>query len=54
MQAEEPLNLQEVPIIDIQAYFEKREGVWELECKKVAESFHKFGILLVKDPRVGF
>jgi hypothetical protein len=25
-----------------------------LECQKVAECFHKFGILLIKDPRVDF
>ena len=23
-----------------------------LECKKVAECFHKFGILIIRDPRV--
>jgi len=45
-------KLDEPPIIDIQAYFEKREGVWENECVKVAASLHKFGILIVKDPRV--
>lgn len=25
-----------------------------LECQKVAECFHKFGILLIRDPRVDF
>lgn len=25
-----------------------------VECQKVAECFHKFGILLVRDPRVDF
>ena len=25
-----------------------------VECQKVAECFHKFGILLIKDPRVDF
>lgn len=45
-------RLEEPPIIDLQAYFEKKEGVWEDECVKVAASLHKFGILLVKDPRV--
>jgi hypothetical protein len=29
----------------------KTEG-WEEECKNVAMSFHKFGILKFKDPRV--
>ena len=32
-------------------YFEKGEG-WEAECKKVSDSLHKFGILIVRDPRV--
>ena len=32
-------------------YLNKQEG-WEEECKKVAYSFHKFGILIFKDPRV--
>jgi hypothetical protein len=25
-----------------------------LECQKVAECFHRFGILFIKDPRVNF
>lgn len=29
-----------------------RTGDWEHECIKVAASLHKFGILIVKDPRV--
>jgi len=45
-------DYKEPPVIDIQAYFEKREGVWEQECLKVAASLHKFGVLIVKDPRV--
>lgn len=48
----EDLNLTEVPIIDFEAFFEKKEGQWELECRKVAQSFHKFGICIVRDPRV--
>lgn len=45
-------RLEEPPIIDFQAFFDKREGVWEHECQKVAASLSKFGILYVKDPRV--
>lgn len=41
-----------MPVIDIQAYFEKKEGIWENECKKVAECLHNFGILIIRDPRV--
>jgi isopenicillin N synthase-like dioxygenase len=35
----------------VQAYFDKSAS-WEEECVKVAASLHKFGILLVRDPRV--
>uniref|UniRef100_A0A7S3CMU6 Clavaminate synthase-like protein n=1 Tax=Strombidium rassoulzadegani TaxID=1082188 RepID=A0A7S3CMU6_9SPIT len=45
------MSAEEIPVIDAEAYIEKREG-WEEECKKVAYSFHKFGILKFKDPRV--
>ena len=43
--------VEEIPIIDVIKYIEKSEG-WEQECKNVAYSFHKFGILKFKDPRV--
>ena len=42
---------EEIPVIDAQLYLEKNEG-WEQECQKVAHSFHKFGIVKFKDPRV--
>ena len=45
-------DLQNIPVIDIQAYLEKDSDKWENECKKVASSLHHFGILIVKDPRV--
>lgn len=38
-------------MIDVQAYFEQSAS-WEDECLKVAASLHKFGVLIVKDPRV--
>jgi len=38
-------------VIDMIKFLEKQEG-WEEECKKVADSLHKFGILIVRDPRV--
>lgn len=47
----QPAEHQEVPIIDFSCYFEKREG-WEVECAKVADSLHRFGVLVVRDPRV--
>ena len=43
----------EPPIIDMQAFFDKEGNPnWEKECQKVAYSFHKFGICIVRDPRV--
>ena len=46
-------DLVEPPIIDMEAFFLKAEdGKWEQECQKVAYSFHKFGICIVRDPRV--
>ena len=41
----------DIPIIDAQKYLEKSEG-WEEECRNVAYSFHKYGIVKLKDPRV--
>ena len=41
----------EIPVIDVEAFLLRTPGKWELECQKVAESLHKFGILLFKDPR---
>lgn len=41
----------DIPVIDVRKYLNKSKG-WEEECKKVAESFHKFGILKFRDPRV--
>jgi len=47
------LHFDEPPVIDFQTFFEGQENPnWELECKKVAYSFHKFGICVVRDPRV--
>lgn len=45
------MSHEEIPIIDAEKYLNKLEG-WEEECNKVALSFHKFGILKFKDPRV--
>ena len=46
-----PAAPEEIPVIDAVKYINKEEG-WEQECKNVAYSFHKFGILKFKDPRV--
>ena len=42
---------EEIPIIDAKLYMNQEQG-WEDECKKVAYSFHKFGIVKFRDPRV--
>lgn len=52
-ESQQPLNLTEVPIIDFDLYLNGTdEKARALECKKVSESFHKFGICIVRDPRV--
>jgi len=37
----------------MQKFLERKDG-WEQECDKVTASLHKFGILIVRDPRVNF
>lgn len=51
-----------MPIIDLDIYlkyaqcddFNKLPDEVRIECQKVAECFHNFGILIIKDPRVQF
>ena len=50
----------DMPVIDLEVYLkaadcadqEKLPEAVRIECQKVAECFHKFGILLIRDPRV--
>jgi len=42
--------MEDVPIIDVKKFLNKEDG-WEYECEKVAESLHKYGILIFRDPR---
>lgn len=56
----------DMPIIDLHTYLEAIRANKDAsiasdlsedakkECQKVAECFHRFGILLIKDPRVDF
>ena len=30
------------------------DDAWQAECRKIAQSFHQFGIAIVRDPRVSF
>ena len=49
----EEFNFAEPPVIDMKAFFDRDNNPhWEQECKKVAMSFHKFGICVIRDPRV--
>ena len=55
MANKEPLILEDVPIIDFSVFFDGQDKeAAELECRKVAESFHQFGICIVRDPRVSY
>ena len=51
-------EFKDIPIIDMQTYISASQNAeqWteeaKVECQKVAECLHKFGILLIMDPRV--
>ena len=49
-------DLVEPPVIDMQLFLNKTADTdnetWLKECRKVAYSFNKFGICIVRDPRV--
>ena len=47
------LKIEDLPTIDLQKYIGMDDSSSEVQamCKQVAESFHKYGILLIKDPR---
>ena len=44
----------QLPIIDFAKFFSKESNEKEYlaECEKVAEAFHKYGVCIVRDPRV--
>ena len=44
-------SMSSVPQVDLTSFV--KDGNIE-NCKKVAEAFHKFGALAIKDPRVSF
>jgi hypothetical protein len=54
-------EMSEMPIIDFTAFLTlqqaasvnpETEEMARIECQKVTECFHKFGILIIRDPRV--
>lgn len=40
-----------VPIVDVQPFLTET-GNYAQDCKTVAEALHKYGCLIIKDPRV--
>lgn len=52
------MSMEEPPVIDMSAFLNRGQAngpispELELECRKAAFSFHKFGICIVRDPRV--
>ena len=51
----------DIPIIDLKTFIDSSKldpdsisEAAKTECQKVSECLHKFGILLIKDPRVEF
>ena len=51
------VTIEDIPIIDLNEFItapdQSSEYVSKI-CKSVAESFHEFGICIIKDPRVNF
>ena len=47
-------TIDDVPIIDLNQYFNGDQSSPEVQalCSQVIDSFHKYGILIIKDPRV--
>ena len=41
----------QVPIIDAAVYLDKQNDSWLEECQKVADSLHRYGIIILRDPR---
>jgi len=47
----------DLPIVDLNAFLNRSDGgeaeeKARLECNRVAEALHKYGILIARDPRV--
>ena len=42
-----------MPVIDLQTYFQEEETSDKVQtlCKQVAQCFHDYGILIIRDPR---
>ena len=59
MESNKFTTMADVPVIDLKQYLDDRDSdvpsdkTQEL-CKEVVSSLHKYGILIVRDPRVDF
>jgi len=51
---DELIETLQLPSIELEIFFNKENNLelYQIECKKVAEAFHKYGVCIVKDPRV--
>jgi isopenicillin N synthase-like dioxygenase len=49
-------NHPQIPVIDLNLFFSKEADPvnYKEECSKVAEAFHKYGVVVVRDPRVSY
>jgi len=51
------VTIDDIPVVDLNKFIgaedQNSEDVVDL-CKQVAESFHEFGICIIRDPRVNF
>jgi hypothetical protein len=47
-------NILKLPVIELQKYFNKYSDpeTYKLECTEVANALHKYGVAIVRDPRV--
>lgn len=46
------MSIDSYPIVDISAYLADKTGDHKKECELIAELLHKYGILIIRDPRV--
>ena len=54
MSNQDKTTIEDIPIVDLSVYMNADSSSPEIQalCKQVSESFHKYGILIIKDPRV--
>lgn len=54
---DKPITIDNIPVVDLNQFIDakdqKSEEVTNL-CKTISECFHKYGICIIRDPRVAF